>query len=384
MPRPPHSSPGVAAIKGSVYSALLHKLTTHKGEVYPLHVGDTWKLPPEGCRVGNLRSAELKGLSQYTEPQGLRALVDAVVERVRATTGVPVERRGVVVTGGATAGLAAAVGAIVSAGDEVLLLAPHWPLIDGIVRMFGGRPIPVPFLGAVDSAEVAAAAVRSRATPKTVALYVNTPNNPTGRVIPKLWLEALVEWARKQNVWLLFDEVYEDYQYEGMHTSGLSLAPERSIAAHSFSKAYGMAGNRCGYLVGPPALMPEILKLHTHTTYSAPTASQIVALRVLQGAGAEWLKETREEYRETGKRAAAMVGVPAPEGSTFLFLDVSKRLGDGGLMRFLESCGEEGLFAAPWPSFGPYPTHVRVCYTAARPDVVMRGMAILARKLGLL
>jgi N-succinyldiaminopimelate aminotransferase len=383
MPRPPNPSPAVAAIKGSVYSALLHKLATHKGEVYPLHVGDTWKLPPQGGRVGNLKSTEHKGLSQYTPPQGLPALVDAVLERVRAKTGPSVEREQVVVTGGATAGLAAAVGAIVSPGDEVLLLAPHWPLIDGIVRMFGGRPVAVPFLGVVDSPEFAVAIVRASATPRTVALYINTPNNPTGRVIPRGFLEALAEWARKQNIWLLFDEVYEDYQYEGVHTNGFSLSPERAFAAHSFSKAYGMAGNRCGYLVGPATLMPEVLKVHTHTTYSAPTASQVLALKVLQGAGEEWLKETRDEYREVGQGAAAILGVPVPEGGTFLFLDVAKRLGEAPLVSFLESCANDGLFLAPGPSFGPYPAHVRVCYTAARPDIVMRGIEILAGKLGL-
>lgn len=381
MPRPPNASPAAAAIKGSVYSSLLHKLATHKGEVYPLHVGDTWKLPPEGCRIGNLKSTDHKGLNQYTAPQGMPALVDAVLERAAAEG--PTERSQVVITGGATAGLAAAVGAIVSPGDDVLILAPHWPLIDGIVRMFGGRPVTVPFLGAVDSPEFAVAAVRASATPKTVALYINTPNNPTGRVIPRAWLEALAELARKQNLWLLFDEVYEDYQYEGVHTPGRALAPERAFGVHSFSKAYGMAGNRCGWIVGPAPSMSEVLKLHTHTTYSAPTASQLVALRVLQGAGVAWLKEAREDYRQAGRGAAAILSVPEPEGSTFLFLDVSKRLGEGGLMKFLEACADEGLFLAPGPSFGPYPTHVRVCYTAARPEIVMRGVEILARKLGI-
>src|SRR5712692_594372 len=185
MPRPPNSSQAASGVRGSVYSSLVHKLATHKGEVYPLHVGDTWKLPPEGCRIGNLKSTEHKGLNQYTAPQGLPALVDAVLERAVAEAGSPIERSQVVITGGATAGLAAVVGATVSPGDEVLILAPHWPLIDGIVRMFGGRPVPVPFLGVVDSAEFAVAAVRASATPRTVALYINTPNNPTGRVIPR-------------------------------------------------------------------------------------------------------------------------------------------------------------------------------------------------------
>jgi len=382
MPRPPHVSAPVAGIRGSVYSKLLHRLAAHRGEVYPFHVGDTYLDPPAGCAIEEIRAADHPGLNRYTPPQGLPALVDALVDRVRARTGVPVDRSRLFVTGGATAGLANAVGAIASAGDEVLLLAPHWPLIDGICRTYGAIPVDVPFFGLADSPEAAVEAVRAKASSRTVALYVNTPSNPTGRVVPRIWLEALVEWARQEDLWLVFDEVYEDFQYDGAHASGLSLAPERAFAAYSLSKGFGMAGYRCGWLAGPPAPMEGALKLHTHNVYSAPTASQMAALRVLGAAGEAWVASARAAYAETGRRAAARLGVPAPEGSTFLFLDVSAALGEGGLPVFLEGCADDGLFAAPGPSFGPYPTHLRICYTAAPPDVVMRGVEVLARRLG--
>ncbi len=143
-----------------------------------------------------------------------------------------------------------------------------------------------------------------------------------------------------------------------------------------------MAGYRCGWLAGPEAPMSGALKLHTHTVYSATTASQIAALRVLSGAGDKWLAEARTSYAETGRKAAARLGLPPPQGSTFLFPDVAPSLGPGGLQEFLEGCADEGLFAAPGPSFGPYPTHLRICYTAAPPDVVGRGIEVLARRLG--
>jgi len=382
MPRPPHVSAPVSGIKGSVYTKLLHKLAAHKGEIYPFHVGDTYREPPPGCAMEDLKTAAHPHMNHYTPPQGLPALVDALLERLRARTGVPLERSQIFVTGGATAGLSNAVGAISSPGDEVLLLAPHWPLIDGICRTYGAVPVPVPFFGVAESPESAVETVERELRPRTVALYINTPNNPSGRVISRASLEALVECARRENLWLLFDEVYEDYQYEGTHTYGLSLAPERAFAAYSFSKGFGMAGYRCGYLAGPPAVMEGALKLHTHTVYSATTASQIAALRALSGSGEAWLEETRAEYAETGRKAASRLGVPAPQGSTFLFLDVSSSLGPEGLAEFLDSCASDGLFAAPGPSFGPYPTHLRICYSAAPPDVVGRGIELLARRLG--
>jgi N-succinyldiaminopimelate aminotransferase len=217
---------------------------------------------------------------------------------------------------------------------------------------------------------------------RTVGLYVNTPNNPTGGIIPRPWLEAIVEWARARDLWIFADEVYEDYAYRGEHVHTRSLAPERTFSAHSFSKAYGMAGNRCGYVIGPAEVMGNVRKVSTHTFYSTPTASQIAATRALRGAADEWIAVARRKYRELGDAAAARLGVPPPESGTFLWLDVADRLDDRGLLGFLEDCAERGLFLAPGESFGPYPTHVRICFTCSRPEVVQGGVDLLARMLG--
>ena len=382
MPRPPRLAPAAASLKGSVYSSVLHRLERYAGEVYPLHVGDTFLEPAEGCRMEDFTVAAHPGMHRNAPPQGLPSLVDAVLERLRARTGVPLERGNVFVAGGATSGLACVVGAIVAPGDEVLILAPHWPLIEGHVRMAGGVPVDVPFFGVVRSPESAAETVAAAVTGRTVALYVNTPSNPTGRVVPRAWLEALVEVARRHDLWLLFDEVYEEYVYRGEHVPGLSLAPERSFAVHSFSKAYGLAGNRVGYVAGPAAPVAEALKLSTHTVYAAPTAAQLSALRVLQGAGDAWVARARELYRALGEEAAERLGVEPPEGSTFLFLDVAPRLDGRGLAGFLEDAADRGLLVAPGASCGPYPGHVRLCYTSAPPPVVRRGVEVLAALLG--
>lgn len=382
MPRHPRFSPSVQDIADSVYSGLAHRLATHRGEVFPLHVGDTWMEPPAGCRMEDLRVAEYPGMHRYAAPQGMPALLDAIVERVRARTGVATERDNVLVATGATGALGAVAGAILAPGDEVLQLAPHWPLITGIVRSFGGVPVDVPFFGVADSPETAVEAVRERRTERTVALYLNTPSNPAGQLIPRSWIAALAEWARREDLWIIADEVYEDYVYAGEHTYTRPFAPERTFAAHSFSKAYGMAGNRCGYVVGPKEAVRELRKIGMHSFYSTPTASQIAARRVLEGPGDAWVARAREQYKATGAKVAARLGLPAPLGSTFLFFDVAPQLDEKGLGGFLERCVDRGLFLAPGPSFGPYPTHVRLCFTAAPPDAVERGVEALAPLLG--
>jgi aspartate/methionine/tyrosine aminotransferase len=382
MPRHPGFSPSVHDIAGAVYSSLAHRLATYRGEIYPLHVGDTWMEPAEGCRMEDLKVAEHPGMHRYAPPQGIPALLDAIAERVRQRTGVPTERDNVLVTTGATGGLAAVAGAIVSPGDEVLLLAPHWPLITGIVQSFHGVPVDVPFFGAADSPETAVEAVSARRTDRTIALYLNTPSNPAGQVIPRSWIEALVAWAQREDLWILADEVYEDYVYGGEHTYTRPLAPERTFASHSFSKAYGMAGNRCGYVVGPASAVGELRKIGMHSFYSTPTAAQLAALVALGPAGDAWVANARELYRRAGEKTAARLGLEAPKGSAFLFFDVAEHLDETGLHGFLERCVDRGLFLSPGSSFGPYPTHVRLCFTAAPPDVTERGVEALAPLLG--
>jgi aspartate/methionine/tyrosine aminotransferase len=381
MPRFPGFSDAALSMPGAVYSPFADRIHDHPGPLYPLHVGDTWMEPFEAGRMESLSVEEHPGMHRYCDTRGVPELVNAVVDKVRTRNQLPCERENTLICAGATGALSCAVGAILRPLDEVLILAPFWPLIRGIVQTFGGVPVEVPFYDRVDSAEAAVEAVREKLTPATAALYVSTPSNPTGRVLPESWLVALAEFAKAENLWLLSDEVYEDFLYSGEHYSMGRVAPERTISVYSFSKAYGMAGNRTGYLVGPREAVDEARKLVTHTFYSAPTAGQLAGLRALE-SGADWVEKARDSYRGVSQRAASALGVAEPEGSTFFFLDVSSRLDDRGIMGFLADCFEDGVMVAPGESSGrDYGSWVRLCYTAMPPDQVADAVALLAARL---
>jgi N-succinyldiaminopimelate aminotransferase len=381
MPRFPEFSATVTEIRGSLFSGLAHRLASHPGETYPLHVGDTWMEPAEGCRMEDLTVSDFPGMHRYSSPLGLPELLDAVSARLARRTGVPTKPDHILIAAGATGALGAVAGALLEPGDEVLILAPFWPLIAGIVRSFHGKPVAVPLIGKADSPETAVEAIEPFLSPRTVALYLSTPNNPSGAVLPPSWVAAITDWCRHNDLWILADEVYEDYVYSGSHTYARSLAPERTFSVHSFSKAFGMAGNRCGYVAGPSDSVGQLSKVSTHTFYSTPTAAQLASVRALDGRGDAWVERARQEYRKSGFAAADRLGVARPEGSQFLFLDVADQLDERGLIGFLEDCVDRGLFLAPGPSFGPSPTHVRLCYTSARPAVVARGVEVLAELL---
>jgi N-succinyldiaminopimelate aminotransferase len=382
MPRPPAFSAVVGEMPGAVYSPFADRLHDHPGPLYALHVGDTHLEPFVGARMQDQLCEAHPGLHQYCDTRGLPVLVDAIVEKVRSRNGLACERESVLVSAGATAGLGCAAGAVVAPGEEVLILAPFWPLIRGIVQSVGGTPVEVPFYDRITSAADAVAAIRERLSERSVALYVSTPSNPTGRVLPRSWLEAIAELAEAHDLWLFSDEVYEDFVYRGEHVSLGSLAPGRTVSFYSFSKAYGMAGNRVGYLVGPPALIDEARKLGTHSYYNAPTAAQHAA-RVALEEGAGWQAQARDEYRRTAEQAARALDLPVPEGSTFLFIDAADRLGERGMPGLLEDCFAAGVLVAPGGSSGcDYESWLRLCYTVLPPEETAEAIRRLAGPLG--
>jgi N-succinyldiaminopimelate aminotransferase len=369
-------------MSGSAFSPVAKRMQQVLGGVFELHVGDTWMEPFTGGRMEDLREADYPGLHRYCDTRGIPDLVDAIVDKVRGGNGLPCERESVLVTAGATGAMSAAIGAITSPGDEVLILAPYWPLIRGVVASFRATPVEVPFYDRVTTAEAAVEAVRDRLTPRTVALYVSTPSNPTGHVLPSGWLEALAEWTAQEGLWLLSDEVYEDYVYRGEHVSIGRFAPDRTLTAFSFSKAYGMAGNRTGYLVAPAAVIDQALKISTHTAYAAPTSGQVAALSALRD-GRAWVDHAHQLYREAGEATAAILGHPPPEGSTFHFVDVSRALDERGMLGFLEDCVDDGVSLAPGSSCGrDYENWVRLCYTALPQAEVVDAVGRVARRLG--
>jgi len=386
MPKPPSFTHAAAAVQAAVYSK--HSGSDDQSLQIPLHVGDTWMEPAVGCRMQDLTIDEHPGMHRYTPVQGLPTLRHAIARHHARLSGVHTDTANVIVTAGATAGLAAAVGALVAPGESVLLAAPYWPLIAGSIRAFNAHPIDVPLmtdehLNDVQSADQAVARFEAARTESTVAVYWNTPHNPTGRLMPRDWLEALTQWADQHNLWILSDDVYERYVYSGEHVYTRSLAPDRTISVHSFSKSYGMAGNRCGYLVAPAAAISAINRIMTNINYSACTASQLAALNALGPAGERWVASARDQYAELGAWAADRLGVQQPEGSTFLFIDVTETLKHdqyaGDLSRLLQALAEHNVLVAPGPSFGPYPNHIRLCFTATEPERMRSGVEQLAR-----
>ena len=291
MPRPPALSTTTKGLSDRVFAVLLPRIQAHRGTLHALHVGDTYLDPPEVAFSERVTMADHPRMHSYAPPQGLPELLDAIQDRLRTRFHTEVPAEAIQVTLGATGGINVACHALLDPGDEVLLPSPFWPLIRGIIQARGAVPVQIPLYTRLGDADFdVEASLEAAVTPKTTAIYLNSPNNPTGAILSEDDLAAVARVAERHNLWVLTDEVYEELTFGDTPPpcawSRLDLA-HRTIATHSLSKAYGLAGARLGYIHGPTEVMRTIRGLQTFMTYCAAKPMQYAGARALRGSEAE-------------------------------------------------------------------------------------------------
>jgi len=389
VPQFPKISKYSQSISHRVYSALEPRARSKNEEVYPLHVGDTYRDPLIAARAEHQLSAEHPGLHKYAPVQGEPSLIDAFVTYVEGRHGETLNRDRIQVMSGATAGMSVACQALLEPGDEVLLPSPFWPLIRGIIATKGAVPVQVPFYTRLDEPGFDAEALLEAAvTERTAALYINTPNNPSGRALGGDIIDAMLRVAKRHGLWVLCDEAYEEIYYDREPPDAVwkrADIRDQAIAFHTLSKTYGLAGARIGFTHGPEEVMRTIVGMQTFHTYCAPRPMQFGAIEALR-RGSDWVQESRSLYRDAGYRAADALGVARPEGGTFLLVDASPYSSTGAddCSEFLERCADVGVLLTPGRSCGEdYATWVRLCFTSVRPaqlDAALTKLAPLVRK----
>lgn len=368
MPRFPSSAASAQGLSDRVFGQLVRKSGSQNTRLYPLHVGDTYLEPLPAARAEAQRTEARARLHNYSPVQGEPELLKAIVDKVQRRSGVTLDPECVQVMSGATAGLGVVCTALLEPGDEVLLPAPFWPLVRGIIRSRGAKAVEVPLFTRLSEPGFDVVAELERAiTPRTVAIYLNTPHNPTGATLSPQVLEGIAQLAARHDLWVLSDEVYEDVWFSERAPESIFARKDfaaRTVASHSVSKAYGLAGARIGYTHGPREVMDVIRGVQTFYSYCAPRPMQFGAARALS-EGEDWLANMRQQYGRAGKLAADALNLPAPAGGTFLFFDLARYMKSGEtLMDILERCMEAGVMLTPGTASGAaFRTSARLCFT---------------------
>jgi N-succinyldiaminopimelate aminotransferase len=378
----------------SIFAALKRRLDRYEGtDVIQFQIGDTHLDPPEAARLGNLgfSSGPEPDLYRYSPAPGKAQFIDSIAEKLRRHNKMSwADVEHVQITAGATHALSCAVRAVLNHGDQILLLAPHWPLMRGIARSAGVRPIEVPFSHVLlrEDNPNAEGLLESFITPETSGIYMSTPNNPDGKVYTTGELQVIANVARRHNLWVISDEVYERFTFDGREHVSIANLPgmaERTITVFSFSKTYGLAGLRVGYTVGPAESIVAIRKMSNATIYAVPRAMQRAANAALE-TGDDFVRAARDKYQSARDFAFENIKAPCarPQGSTYLFIDLSQwcKRGEDSCLGVLESAADAGLLLAPGAAFGHlYQKWARLCYTSVDREQLEDGIARLNRVL---
>ena len=354
-----------------------------RSDLIRLEIGEPSFTTPAHIIEG-ARAAALAGHTGYGPNGGLLSLRELLVDKLETVDGIRSGPDEIIVTPGGMNALFTTYLTLLEPGDEVLLPSPGFPNMDEMVRLLGGEPVFYPLLaesGYLPDPEV----LTSLITDRTAVLFINSPSNPTGAVIPGELMESLVALARKHDLWFISDEVYDELILDpGIpHVAARRFDTDgRVISIYSFSKVYAMTGWRVGYAVAPRDVADVMRKLE-EPQYSCPsTISQKGAEAALLGPRAP-IDQMRDAYRLRRDAAWAAMGRAGLRGqrsvgTLYQLIDVSGA-GMPSLDFSLRLLDEASVTVAPGSVFGPLGEGlVRISF-AASTEAIEEGIARIGR-----
>jgi aspartate aminotransferase len=333
---------------------------------------------PEHIKAAAIEALQA-GFTKYTPSAGIPELRAAIAEKLAADNGLTYRAGQVVVSNGAKHACYNAILATCQPGDEVIIPAPYWVSYPDMVRLVGAEPVIVPTMER-NNWKMRPEDFENAMTPRTKMLIMNTPCNPTGSVYTREELEAIVEVASGEDIYILSDEIYEKLVYDdAKHVSIGSLSKEAydlTITVNGFSKSYAMTGWRLGYLAAPEAVAKAVDSIQSHTTANPSSFSQRGALAALKG-DQQAVADMREEFDMRRNymidRLSKIPNVTAvkPQGAFYVLLNVSQ-LGLTSQNFADRLLSKANVAVVPGAAFGDDRT-IRLSY-ATSIDIIKKGL----------
>jgi aspartate aminotransferase len=331
-----------------------------------------------------------KNFTRYTAVAGVPEVRKAIVERHAADFGTNYTIEECVFSAGGKLSIFNAAEVLIDHGDEVIIPTPYWVSYKDIVQFVGGKPVFVETSEA-DNFRVTAKMIEAAVTDRTKAIILNTPSNPSGAVIPKDDLYAIVRMAHERGIYVWLDECYAYLNFSGDLVSGASLTEckEHVLVLGSLSKTYAMTGWRAGFALGPKPIIAAMSKLQSQSTSNTASMVQRASIAALTSSQ-DCVKEMRADYIKLRDRVLeGFKSIPGltctkPEGAFYVYPNISAFLGKGGVKSASELASrlltEAHVVTVPGEAFGT-DEHIRLSY-AVSADVIDKGVERLHKFLG--
>ena len=333
---------------------------------------------PEHIKRAAIEALEA-GFTKYTPNAGIPELRQAIADKLAADNGLNYRAGQIVVSNGAKHACYNAILATCQPGDEVIIPAPYWVSYPDMVRLVGAEPVIVP-TSERNAWKMRPEDFENAMTPRTKMLIMNSPGNPTGSVYTREELEAIVNVAAEEDIYVLSDEIYEKLVYDdAKHVSIGSLSKEAydlTITVNGFSKSYAMTGWRLGYLAAPDAVARAVDSIQSHTSSNPSSFSQYGALAALKG-DQQPLADMREEFDMRRNymfdRISKISNVTAvkPQGAFYILVNISQ-LGLTSQNFADRLLSKANVAVVPGAAFGDDRT-VRFSYATSL-DVIKKGL----------
>jgi aminotransferase len=367
----------ILAVQRSPFYSIM-ELAAKRGDCIYLQLGEPDFTTPKPI-LDAAKKAMDEGHTHYGPDRGSHELRQLIAQKIKKQYGADYNWEDeILITAGGQAGLHIAVMALANPGDEIIILVPYYPPYLVNTTLAGAKPVLVT-LRSEDGFIPDAAEIEKAVSPKTKALILLSPNNPTGAVYPAEVLKRLVELARARKFMIISDEVYECLVYDGLtHTSALSFpgAKQHVVQVNSFSKTYAMTGLRIGYVAASSEKLLQFLKYHHTVNISANVPSQLACVTAMKGPQNS-VEEMRQAYQKRRDLVVKLLNdIPGvhcgtPKGAFYALADIRK-LGVPSL-EFVEYLVQEaGVVLTNGSGLG-YEGFVRVSY-CADPEKIEEAM----------
>ncbi len=356
-------------------TAMVDKLRREGVEVIDFGAGEPDFPTPEPVKNAAHQAIDAN-FTKYTPNAGIAELKRAICDRYRVDYGVDYSDAEVIVSAGGKQALYNTALALFGPGDEVITHAPYWPTLAEQVKLADATPV-FARTHPEDGFAIHADAILDKVTARTRGIILNSPCNPTGALISDAELEKIARAAVARNIWIVVDLCYEQLIYDtvphNLPAVVARICRDTSVICGSASKAYSMTGWRCGWTIGPPALVAACGAIQSHATSNVASITQKAALQALTGSQ-EPVREMLEEYRSRRDRlyewltADSRVKCRKPAGAFYMFVDISEVLSPNGLRtsgEFAEALLQEQKVAVtPGEAFDA-PGFLRISYATS-------------------
>ena len=341
-------------------------------KIIHMEVGEPDFLPPKVVKDA-LEEVFEKGFVKYGQAKGMPAFREALAKYVSKKFNTKVSDENIIVSPGARFSIFTAITTLLNPGDEIIVIEPAWPAYKECA-LNSGIKVRTINTDLENKWEPSLEQIENTINSNTKMIVLNYPNNPTGKILPEKLQDDIVDLAKKNDLYVLSDEIYSQYAKKGWK-SILSYNYEKSIVTQSFSKSHAMTGFRIGYAIAEPEIIEKMAKLEALCLTNVSEPVQYIAMRALEADTSNNTNTVQNRLDVLAQKASEMgLDFVVPDGAMYIFARVNQEGFDG--IQFANSTLEKGLAIAPGEGFGNYKNFIRI--SACQDEkVLVEGMNIL-------